>query len=205
MLCILGTCKPHHQLSKVEANAPAERRATASEPSSRSERTMMPPEVRRTGRIRKDIVSRGVLIDIDRIVWASWSKLLSPSLYQHHPLLWKAPNHLSWATWPNTQQLSTWSWHSWHFPPRDLTSSIAELNNYKWLDEVSKTLLGILIMVAKLLIASRCLAQMPRLSWARNGYLPQENNSTYIYLHLLTLVLSLSLSIPAIYQVYFFS
>lgn len=48
-------------------------------------------------------------------------------------------------------------------------------------------------MVAKLLIASRCLAQMPRLSWARNGYLPQENNSTYIYLHLLTLVLSLSL------------
>lgn len=38
----------------------------------------MPPEVRRTGRIRKDIVSRGVLIDIDSnlididsIVWAS--------------------------------------------------------------------------------------------------------------------------------------
>jgi hypothetical protein len=32
---------------------------------------MMPPEERRTGRIRKDIVSRGVLIDIDRIVWAN--------------------------------------------------------------------------------------------------------------------------------------
>ena len=173
VLCILGTGKPHHQLSEVEANAPAERRATASEPSSRSERTMMPPEeVRRAGRIRKNRVREEQFGQVAPNCCRQ--AFISTTHYSEKPQITSGQlDQILNKCLLGADTADTF------LPPSRCWIWFPLSHNHKWLDDVQRVVKNtkwqklscrILIMVvAKLLIASRCLAQMVRLSWARNG------------------------------------